>query len=228
MPCWPATTTAAPIFATSSDTGISAWAPSKRSTEKWSPSTESFIRIRCDSIATPVDPDQRTPFAAVTWFRADDAFHVSDTTSCSDLQRLLEKRFPSTGVPYAIKVTGRFTSLTTRSEPAQEKPYPPLATALQHQVVFNFANVDAVLAGFWLPSFLSDLNVAGFHFHAILADRMTGGHVLDCVVENANVEIDTTSDLEVQLGDGETRRPLVPAPGHGTEEQRERPPLSRW
>ena len=90
-----------------------------------------FYQVRYDGIATPVSPDQLTPFAAVTYFRADDSFHVSGTTSCTDLHTLLHNRFPSDQLLYAVKITGRFKALKTRSVPAQEKPYKPLAEALQ-------------------------------------------------------------------------------------------------
>ena len=132
-----------------------------------------FYQVRADGIATQVSPDQLTPFAAVTYFRADDNFHVRGATSCSELHDLLLSRFPSDQLLYAVKVTGRFTALKTRSVPEQEKPYPPLAEVIpQQQVVFEFAAVDATLAGFWLPSVLSDVNVAGFHFHAIMTDTI--------------------------------------------------------
>jgi acetolactate decarboxylase len=181
-----------------------------------------FYQVRHDGIATPVSPDQLTPFAAVTYFRADDTFHVSGTTSCAQLHELLQNRFPSDQLLYAIKVTGRFTALKTRSVPAQEKPYAPLAEVIQQQVVFDFEQVDAMLAGFWLPTVLGDVNAAGFHFHAIMTDTMTGGHVLDCVVQDVEIEIDHTNELRVQFADGERPHPPLSRPGQGW------PSASHW
>ena len=185
-----------------------------------------FYQIRADGIATPVARDELTPFVTVTRFRADDAFHVSGPVSCTDLYLSLQDRFPSDQVSYAIRISGRFASLQTRSVPAQEKPYPPLAVALQQQVVFDFVQVDATLAGFWLPPVVADASVAGFHFHAILTDIMTGGHVLDCAVQEAEVEIDRKEELQVQFTDA--ARPQPPPHANGRAMQRESVPVSNW
>jgi acetolactate decarboxylase len=185
-----------------------------------------FYQIRADGIATPVGDDERAPFAAVTDFRADDAFQVSGETRCGDLQRLLQERFPSERRLYAIKISGRFKTLETRSVPAQQEPYPTLAVALQQQVVFDFAQVDAVLAGFWLPAEVADVNVPGFHFHAIMTDTMTGGHVLDCVAQAVNVEIDYMNALQVQFGDGERPHPPLPKPGRAAAPPEGWPPIA--
>ena len=84
--------------------------------------------------------------------------------------------------------------------------------------------VDATLAGFWLPPVVADASVAGFHFHAILTDIMTGGHVLDCAVQEAEVEIDRKEELQVQFTDA--ARP----PPHANDRamQRESVPVSNW
>ena len=189
-----------------------------------------FYQVRVDGIATRVSLDQLTPFSAVTYFRANDSFRVRGATSCSELHELLLRRFPSDELLYAIKVTGRFTALKTRSVPAQEKPYPPLAEVIpQQQVVFDFAEVDATLAGFWLPSVLSEVNVAGFHFHAIMTDTMTGGHVLDCEIRDVEIELDYTNELQLQFADGERRSHSRPKKsGQGKRSQQKRPPVSHW
>jgi len=185
-----------------------------------------FYQVRADGIATPVAPDELTPFVTVTRFRADDAFHVSGPVSCTDLYLSLQNRFPSDQVSYAIRISGRFASLQTRSVPAQEKPYPPLAVALQQQVVFDFAQVDATLAGFWLPPVVADASVAGFHFHAILTDIMAGGHVLDCAVQEAEVTIDRKEELRIQFAN--EARPQPPPQANGRAMQRESVPVSHW
>ena len=110
--------------------------------------------------------------------------------------------------------------------PAQEKPYVPLAEALQQQVVFEFEQVDATLVGFWLPAVLADVNVAGFHFHAITADTMAGGHVLDCEVWDVEVGIDYTNELQVQFAD--RKRPHPSRPGKGKAPHDDWPPVLHW
>lgn len=185
-----------------------------------------FYQVHEDGTVSVVRNKQLTPFAAVTFFKADDAFTISEETSCTELHELLQQRFPSNSLPYAIKVSGYFTSLTTRSVPRQVKPYPPLAEALQQQVVFNLDQVEATLAGFWLPAELSGINVAGFHFHAITEDALSGGHVLGCEAFDVEVEIDYTTELQVQFTDSERPR-YKPKVGHEPE-QYDKLPVSHW
>ena len=110
----------------------------------------------------------------------------------------------------------------------QEKPYVPLVKALAEQIVFKFVYVDATLVGFWLPEVLKDVNAAGFHFHALTMDEQAGGHVLDCEVLNATVEIDFIDNLEVEFGS--INRPL----NRGKQKNRDKPshsissPLVPW
>ncbi len=160
-----------------------------------------FFQIRSDGIAYPVADDMLTPFAAVTFFDADDSFNVDQAMSCDELDEAIKVRFPSEELLYAVKITGEFSSLLTRSVPAQKKPYRPLEEALSDQVVFNFDDIEATLAGFWFPEVLSSVNASGFHFHAITEDAMAGGHVLDCVANNVKVEIDYKDELQIQFSD---------------------------
>lgn len=159
-----------------------------------------FFQVRADGIATRVQPNKTTPFAAVTFFEPDLTIHVTGPLSCEALEAAISSRFKADDLPYAIKVSGIFSELQTRSVPPQEKPYRPLDEALKGQIVFDFHSVEATMAGFWLPAVLSDINVAGFHFHALTLANTAGGHVLDCVVLDAKVQIDRTDQLEIRFG----------------------------
>ncbi len=159
-----------------------------------------YFQVRADGKARRVRPHTLTPFASVTFFKSDDTFSVESPASCAELRHTILARLPSEDLLFALKVTGTFSTLQTRSVHAQEKPYVPLIEALANQVVFNFDYIDATLVGFWLPEVLGDVNAAGFHFHALTADEQAGGHVLNCDVLNATVEIDYTDELQVDFG----------------------------
>ena len=159
-----------------------------------------FYQVRADGVATRVHPNETTPFAAVTFFEPDIRFELDQTTSCDALRELILEHLPAEDVPYAVKVTGFFSTLQTRSVPPQQKPYVPLDQALQEQVVFDFFFVDATMVGFWLPEVLTNVNAPGFHFHALTNGNTAGGHVLNCEVLDVTVEIDTTEVLQIQFG----------------------------
>ena len=58
------------------------------------------------------------------------------------------------------------------------------------------------LVGFRFPDYAQGLNVAGYHFHFITADRSAGGHVLECRLTNGQLRIDREGDLRVELPSG--------------------------
>jgi acetolactate decarboxylase len=159
-----------------------------------------FFRVRADGSISRVHPLETTPFAAVTHFQPDQAFRLEGRRSCSALNDVILSHFVSDELVYAIKVTGEFSLLVTRSVPPQEKPYVPLEDALQDEVVFHLSYVDARMVGFWVPPALGGVNAREFHFHALTNDGTAGGHVHDCEALSVTVEIDTTDRLEVRLG----------------------------
>ena len=137
---------------------------------------------------------------------------MDGATSCETLRDIIVSHFPSEDALYAVKVTGLFSALETRSVPAQEKPYVPLDEALKDEVVFDLYAVEATMAGFWLPAVLGNVNATGFHFHALTKDETTGGHVLDCETLEVKVEIDRTDELQIRFGASHGRHPKLPHP----------------
>ena len=158
-----------------------------------------FYQVKSDGIAYPVSDDMKAPFAEVTYFAADQTIEVSDALDCAGLQKFLDGKLPSINVPYAIKITGVFAQLQTRSVPKQTKPYPPLAQVVKTQSTFDFTNVSGVMVGFRLPTYMSGVGAAGYHLHFLTDDRKAGGHVLSCKVQKVTVEIDTTGELNMVL-----------------------------
>jgi len=158
-----------------------------------------YYQIKADGAAYRVDDAMTTPFVAVTFFEADDTLTIDAPLSCTELGAVVAARFPSPNLYYALRVDGTFSYLQTRSVEPQTAPYPTLAEALENQVVFEFEDVQATLAGFWLPPYMAGLNVAGYHYHALTADKKAGGHVLDCQLNDGTVQIDYTDALQLEL-----------------------------
>jgi hypothetical protein len=103
------------------------------------------------------------------------------------LQTLVDGLMEGPNLFYAVRVDGRFASVTTRSVPRQQRPYPPLAEVAKTQPVFHLDNVSGTLAGFRFPDFARGLNVPGLHLHFLTEDHRAGGHVLDLVLECGEV-----------------------------------------
>lgn len=158
-----------------------------------------FYQVKTDGKAYPVSPAQKTPFGEVTFFKADKTLALSEPLDLKQLESYLAKQLPSPSFPYAIKITGKFSYVKTRSVPRQSKPYPPLAEVAKHQKVFEFRDVDGVIVGFCHPQYLAGVNVEGYHCHFLTRDCRAGGHLLDCRIQQAKVELSQMNDIDLRL-----------------------------
>lgn len=156
-------------------------------------------QARADGTVTLASDDMLTPFAAVTFFETDQSFTLSDGGTCSELQAQIDSQLPTLDAPYAIKVSGEFATLEVRAPRQQREPYPTLADALVDQAVFASQQISGTLVGFRLPEYLADANAAGYHFHFLSADRLSGGHVLGCEAGEVTVEVDTIDTVYMTL-----------------------------
>ena len=73
---------------------------------------------------------------------------------------------------------------------------------MENQPVFELYDVQGTLVGFRFPGYAQGLNVAGYHFHFISADRSAGGHVLECLLSSGELRVDHEADLRVELPSG--------------------------
>jgi acetolactate decarboxylase len=162
-----------------------------------------FYQIKADGCVSPVTGAMKTPFAAVTFFKAGITHLIEAPLNYRQLLDYVDRLLPSLNLPYAVKVDGHFSSAKTRSIPRQQKPYPPLAAAAEKQAVFELANVKGVIVGFRFPAYLAGVNMPGYHCHFITTDRRAGGHLLDCRVEGATVTLNPLPNFYLRLPDNQ-------------------------
>jgi acetolactate decarboxylase len=67
----------------------------------------------------------------------------------------------------------------------------------EHQVVHSLDEIDGTLIGFRCPAAASSVNVAGWHFHFLGADKARGGHVLDLTTGAGLALAEEISDLRI-------------------------------
>lgn len=154
-----------------------------------------FYQIKIDGVAYPVDDNERTPFAVVTFFDKDGSINISNASNFEELTKFIDANIPTKNIFYLIKIEGTFDYVKTRSVPRQEKPYPPLTKAVEKQKTFEFNNTKGTLIGFRFPDYVGNMNVPGYHFHFITEDRKAGGHVLELRLKNQEIQIDYTTEL---------------------------------
>lgn len=156
-------------------------------------------QVRADGVARIAEASTRTPFALVTPFGADITAATDTPMTCEKLKAFVDTLLPSENAFYALKVEGRFQSLEVRSEARQQPPYTTLSEVLADQVVFDLGQTSGTMVGFWFPEYAEGVNLPGYHFHFISEDRSRGGHVLDCRVQQADITIDVSDQLTVDL-----------------------------
>jgi acetolactate decarboxylase len=158
-----------------------------------------FRRIGGDGKVSIAALNEKTPFAAVTFFHADESFAAEPGLGQEELFRFIDGRLPSPNLFYAVKIHGSFRSVRTRSVPRQAKPYRPLTEIVKTQPVFEFRDAAGVMAGFRCPVFAAGINFTGYHLHFMADSEAGGGHVLGFVTDRVIVEIDETDEFHMKL-----------------------------
>jgi len=155
-------------------------------------------QIPADGKPVQIAPSEMIPYASITFFSSDKTLTVADL-NYTQLKTQLDNALPSQGAIYAIKVSGTYDYAKTRSPQKQTQPYPALTDALKTQSVFTLSNVSATAVGFWFPNSMNGVDYAGYHLHLLTDDYTAGGHLLDCIIRNATVEIDQINKYNLVL-----------------------------
>ncbi|MBP8645967.1 MAG: acetolactate decarboxylase [Syntrophobacteraceae bacterium] len=158
-----------------------------------------FFQVKSDGKAYPVEDSSRTPFAVMTFFHPDRTFSLDQPLSYKELEARLDQALPTQNFGYALRITGSFAMVRTRSVPRQTPPYPRLVEVVKTQPSFDLQNVRGTLIGFRFPEYLRGVNVPGYHFHFLTEDTGQGGHVLDCRLNRVKVEIDDLYEFNMVL-----------------------------
>lgn len=158
-----------------------------------------FYQIPSDGMPRVVDSTQTSPHATVTYFDPDLTYSVIGLNYTGIKSYLDSQLATSTDTIYAIKVTGNFSYIQARSPTKQSEPYPNLTDALKTQSVFNFTNVQATAVGYLFPSSMNGVDPAGYHLHIITDDKTAGGHLLECQIENASIQVDLIKNYTLIL-----------------------------
>lgn len=156
-------------------------------------------QVKSDGEVYVMPDSAKTPFSVVTFFEEDISINLDSLLDYNSLEKFLDKMLPTKNLIYAIKIEGLFKYIRTRSVPAQEKPYPPLAEVVKTQTEFEFHDERGTMVGFRLPEFINGINVPKYHLHFITEDRKGGGHLLECKTDKIKIGIDFTEELFVSL-----------------------------
>jgi acetolactate decarboxylase len=167
------------------------------------------FQVKSDGKVYRPDLSTGTPFATVCQFDADESVTIIPGTDYEGFQKQLDELAPNQNLFYAIRISGKFKAIKTRSVPGQKKPYPPLREVTAHQPEFSMKNISGTVVGFRCPPYVKGINVPGYHLHFLSSDRTQGGHILSFEVDQAECKIDEINHYYLMLpadkgGFGET------------------------
>ncbi|MCX5709181.1 MAG: acetolactate decarboxylase, partial [Candidatus Omnitrophica bacterium] len=157
-----------------------------------------IYQVKSDGrVYIPAD-ELKTPFAAVTFFSANESFDIENSGSYQELTKLIEAGLADKNRIYAVKIEGEFEYFKLRSPPAQSKPYKTLDEALKGQSIFERKNISGTLVGYWFPAYMGELNSSGIHLHFISADKQAAGHLLECKTGPVRAELGYIRELRLK------------------------------
>jgi acetolactate decarboxylase len=157
-----------------------------------------IYQIASDGRVTVIDEKALTPFACVTFYQPRSYDAIDHELPYEAFQDWLDSLMPSPNIFYALRIDGLFAEVKTRSIPKQAN-YRPMVDVAKEQHIFDFQNIEGTLAGFFTPSFMSSLNVPGWHLHFLSADLQHGGHLLECRPLKVRAGVQYLHVLELSL-----------------------------
>jgi acetolactate decarboxylase len=154
------------------------------------------FQVRADGHAHPVEDSARTPFATVSFFKADESARLDHPCDQPAMLAAVAAMLPSENIFHALRIEGRFDYVKTRAVAKQDKSV-GLEDATREEPIFEFHDVEGTIVGFFTPDYLRGVNVPGYHLHFITADRTAGGHMLDCRTKDVTIKIHHTPEFEL-------------------------------
>jgi len=146
-----------------------------------------IYQIKADGKVYTPPMNTTSPFASIVNMKPEKIFAVNHTMSKKQLLQKIDNKENNKNLFCAIRIEGQFSLMTTRSVPAQKKPYPKLTEITKNQPVFHLKNIRGTIIGFRSPTYVKGIGVPSYHLHFISADKTSGGHILDFTIQKGAV-----------------------------------------
>lgn len=156
-------------------------------------------QVRHDGSATQATLDQRSPYTVVTNFVPHTTMDAPENLTRKEISPIIDSLVPSQNFMYALRITGEFEWVKTRTVVKQAKPYQKMVDATEEDASVNFENVRGTIAGFRTPVYEKGISVPGCHVHFLADGGTGGGHVLDFKLRSGTIELCPGTDLQLRL-----------------------------
>ena len=157
-----------------------------------------FYQVRGDGSVREPDNNELIPFAAITTFTPAPTLILQNCPDLAYLTAQFDALRHTDNIFFALRVDGNFDYVHTRAV-RRVAHGTTLLQAAAVQPEFEFQNITGTLVGFWTPEYAKTLNVPGYHLHFISADRMRGGHLLQCRGKDLRLQIQREGEYRLAL-----------------------------
>lgn len=161
-------------------------------------------KIDADGKIEEVLYDEKVPYAALTHFDPGHVYSIDNPIEFNGLASELDKYIDNKSQFYAIKITGAFNFITTRSLKKQSKPYPRLVEVARDQAFFQARQKEGSVVGIYSPELFGTIASSGYHLHFLSKSHDFGGHILNFTMENGTIEVHALDVLEQHLPTADT------------------------
>jgi acetolactate decarboxylase len=156
-------------------------------------------QFRADGQAGRVPGSLKTPFACVTFFQPEKEYVIDTPCDKEGFEEIVNRLVDNPNLFAAVRFTGLFEKVETRTVFCQCHPYPPMLEVVSRQPTMQLGASSGTMLGFRTPPYMQGVNVAGYHLHFLTEDGRRGGHVTDYRVKQGRLEVGIISDVEIQL-----------------------------
>lgn len=142
-----------------------------------------------------VSSEETVPYAAVVPHQAEVMFKQRFEMTDKELEKRIESYYDGENLFRSIKIQGQFKEMHVRMIPksAQNRKFAEVAKA---QPEYHAENVSGTIVGFWTPEMFHGVSLAGYHLHFLSDDLSFGGHVMDYVISEGQVELGAVDQLD--------------------------------
>lgn len=157
-----------------------------------------FYQIRSDGSVRHAEDSQLAPFAVVTHFNPERVSPLQSFATLAELTTQLDHLRTSDNLFFAARISGTFGHVHNRAA-CKVGPHESLADSAAHQGEFHTDAVRGTMVGFWTPSYVKTIGVAGWHLHFLSDDRRFGGHVLGASGDGIEVAMEHLDDFRIAI-----------------------------
>lgn len=142
-----------------------------------------------------LSPEVKVPYAAVVFHTAEVIFKQRFEMTGQELERRIESYYDGENLFRSIKIHGDFSRMHVRMIPKSVAGV-KFAEVASHQPEYTAEDIRGTIVGIWTPKMFHGVSVAGYHLHFISDDLSFGGHVMDFIIKEGQIEVGPVDQLD--------------------------------